>query len=201
MSSKGIQMKLTHILAILLLAGLLVTACSPATETPVVEPEVESPAETEESQPAQNDEQAYPAVEFPEPTASDTYPAPVEFQEYDPYPESSPEALAARFMLDKPIYAGATTVSGSGPAGVPIFILDITFAGEPLAQGVIGRDGSFSFPVNELEKGHRLGIALGDLAGSGYTEEELLVPGYFGDTALTVPTIGFFLDTALVVER
>ena len=37
--------------------------------------------------------------------------------------------------------ANAVEVRGTGPAGVPIFIADITFMGEPLGTGTIGPDG------------------------------------------------------------
>lgn len=106
------------------------------------------------------------------------------------------------FRLDKPIIAGATRVTGSGPVGVPIMLLDITFGGRLLALGVIDQDGRFELGLGEpLEARHRIGITLGDLTGTGWQPGDFSDRKFNGDEALNVPQIGFFFDTCMIHER
>ncbi len=51
------------------------------------------------------------------------------------------------FKLERPILTGATEVRGTGPAGVPVFLADVTFMGESLGTGTIGSDGKFAVAV------------------------------------------------------
>jgi len=92
-------------------------------------------------------------------------------------------------------------VTGSGPTGVPIVLLDITFGGRLLASGVIDRNGRFELEVGEpLEARHRIGIALGDLTGTGWQPEDFSDEKFYGDEALNVPLVGFFFDTCMIQE-
>ncbi len=102
------------------------------------------------------------------------------------------------FRLAKPIKAGATYVSGTGPAGVPIILADVTFMGAVMGQTTVGADGKFQFPVQALEANHRLGITLGDVTGTKFTLEQFYSDGYRGDGSMQVPNVGFYFDTALV---
>lgn len=116
-------------------------------------------------------------------------------------PLPAPSMNVVPFQLDKPIAAGATRVTGSGPAGVPIALLDITFGGPLLAMGTIGQDGRFELELGEpLEARHRIGITLGNLTGTGWQLEDFSDKGFHGDEARTVPQIGFFFDTCMVRE-
>ncbi|MBN1668643.1 MAG: hypothetical protein JW862_16235 [Anaerolineales bacterium] len=194
-------MKTTRYLFLFLMI-MTFTACSPAVQTP--DDEVDTPGQ-QTVETAVDDETSAPADDvYPAPkvtiTASDTYPAPVEMQQYDPYPEPASSDDSLRFMIDKPVLVGATEVTGRGPAGVPIMLVDVTLAGEPIALSVIASDGTFRFTVPAQEANHRIGIALGNLSGTGWTETDFQDPKYNGDQARTVPTIGFFFDTALVRE-
>jgi hypothetical protein len=118
------------------------------------------------------------------------------------YPVGSPPPTLrgdeVPFQLDKPIVAGSTTVTGSGPAGVPILLEDVTFMGALMGQTNIGQDGRFSFTVPPLVAGHRLGVTLGDITGTKWTAEQFYSPGYQGDEAMQTPNVGFFFDTAQV---
>lgn len=118
-------------------------------------------------------------------------------------PLDTPTALSAAvpFRLDKPIVEGINTVSGTGPSGVPIIIADVTFVGEVLGTGRIGPDGVFTIAVPVLEKGHRIGLAIGDLTGTQWKMEDFYPPEYHGDEAMQVPQVGFFHDTALVQSK
>jgi hypothetical protein len=92
-------------------------------------------------------------------------------------------------------------VTGQGPAGVPIILQDITFAGRTLASGVIEQDGRFELTLGEpLETRHRIGITLGDLSGTQWTLQDFSDERFYGDDALSVPQVGFFYDTYVVRE-
>lgn len=113
----------------------------------------------------------------------------------------TPSVDVVQFQLDKPITAGTTRVTGSGPAGVPIILADITFGGPILTTGRIDSDGRFELELgNPLEARHRIGIALGDLRGTGWQPDDFSNESFHGDEARTVPQIGFFFDTCIVSE-
>jgi hypothetical protein len=117
-------------------------------------------------------------------------------------PISTPEMDKIRpFQLDKPIEVGATQVTGSGPAGVPIMLVDITLGGPILALGTIDQRGEFDLGLAQpLEARHRIGIALGSLAGTEWQREDFSDEGFCGDEAFNVPQIGFFFDTYMIRE-
>ena len=96
---------------------------------------------------------------------------------------------------------GDTVVRGSGPAGVPVLLVDVTFMGQNLAQTVIGPDGTFEITLSALEKNHRIGLMLGELAGTPWTDATFQDPGYNGMEAMQVPQIGFLFDTVFVEAR
>jgi hypothetical protein len=105
------------------------------------------------------------------------------------------------FALARPVREGDTVVRGSGPAGVPVVLVDVTFMGQRLAQTVIGPDGTFQVTLNALEKNHRLGIMLGELTGTSWSDASFQDPGYNGPQAMQVPQIAFLFDTVFVEAR
>jgi hypothetical protein len=116
-------------------------------------------------------------------------------------PLVSPLPAAANvmpFKLDRPLLPGATEVRGTGPAGVPIFIADVTFMGDPLGTGTIGADGEFVVTVYPLADGHRIGLALGILDGTRWKSEDFYLPAYYGPDSMQAPQVGFFHDTVMV---
>jgi hypothetical protein len=120
-----------------------------------------------------------------------------------PSPLASPLPVshAVPFKLDRPIVAGTDTVRGTGPAGVPIWIGDVTFMGEVLGQGTIGSDGKFAIKVQPLEAGHRIGLGLAELAGTQWKPEDFYLAGFYGPDAMQVPQVGFFHDTVMVSAK
>ena len=119
-------------------------------------------------------------------------------------PLASPLAAPSNgmpFQLDRPVVAGTTVVRGTGPAGVPIFIADVTFMGEPLGTGNIGADGKFAITVQSLEAQHRIGLALGILDGTAWKPDDFYQPEFYGPDAMQLPQVGFFHDTVLVDEK
>lgn len=111
------------------------------------------------------------------------------------------EVAMVPFELDKPISGGATEVTGSGPAGIPIMIVDISMGGNVLGTGTVGSDGEFTVELSQaLEARHRIGIALGNLSGTGWEVTDLQDDRYYGSEALSVPQVGFFFDTYFIAE-
>jgi hypothetical protein len=104
------------------------------------------------------------------------------------------------FQLDRPISPGATVVTGRGPAGVPVVLLDVTFGGPLLASGVIGSDNKFELELDSpLEARHRIGITLGNLDGSEWQATDFS-DEFHGEEAMNFPQIGFFFDTYMIRE-
>lgn len=185
---------LKNLFVCVIIPMLFLSACSTPSETP------EIPLTTQSSS-AGNPQNSYPAPET-EASTPEVYPAPaqIEYLAIDPYP--SPEEIPSGiipFTFDKPLSDGDTKVSGTGPAGVPIEVVDVTLMRLVLAKGTIEDNNTFSFELKEpLEKGHRIGIVLAELAGTEWTEEQFADQFYNGDQAMNVPTVGFFFDTAMV---
>ena len=145
---------------------------------------------------------------YPPPThehQTETYPPPTsDLSSVDAYPPliAAEEITGGpSFQLTKPILEEDTEISGIGPAGVPIIILDITFMGEILGEGILNSDGTFSIKVDTLEKGHRVGIALGNLEDTQWTNENFYGAGFNGDESMQVPMVGYFYDTTIVGEK
>lgn len=198
-------MKSRYGLFVFLLAiFLFITACSQAaTPTPTQLPVENTPQPTNEVA-----EEPYPPPGGGLPTAPAinlAYPEPGSeiTTENAAYPEpgaSQGDPAITPFRLNKPIVAGVTEVSGSGPAGVPIMIVDTTLMGNILGQGIIGDDGTFVILVPKLEKDHRIGVALDNLEGTPWSTADF-TEAYTGDEAYMSPMIGAFYDTALVQPK
>ena len=118
-----------------------------------------------------------------------------------PSPLPTMEGAVVPFKLDRPILPGATEVRGTGPAGVPVFVADVTFMGESLGTGTVGHDGKFVVAVKPLEENHRIGLALGVLEGTAWKPEDFYRQEFYGPEAMQVPQVGFFHDTVLVGKK
>jgi hypothetical protein len=117
-------------------------------------------------------------------------------------PTATFDPSAVPFRIDKPVYAGATEVAGSGPPGAPIMLSDVTFMGKEIVGGEIGPDGRFLLVLPApLEANHRIGIAPYNVEGTKWESVNFENPGYFGDEYQLAPMVGFFFDTVLVVAQ
>jgi len=89
-----------------------------------------------------------------------------------------------KFTLKIPVKASDAQVTGSGMAGVPLKLVDMTSNGDTLATTTIGGDGSFTFDVGgKLTAGNRIGLVLGETAGTKFDRNDFIRgPGYM-DTA------------------
>jgi hypothetical protein len=174
---------------------LVLSACSP---------KVAIPQPTGKATTTNNSNQSYPA---PGAAHGKDYPAPTPLYGQTPEPTPNYPAPAVNpgtfvevvpFKLNKPIVEGATEVTGTGPANIPIILEDISFFGEILGQTVIKEDGTFSFKVSPMEKDHRLGLTTNDLKGTKWSEANFEDKGFYGDEPRLVPNVGFFYDTTNV---
>ena len=157
------------LILIFLLLPLLLAACQ---STPTAQATQVIPSST------QSFENGYPV--------SEGYPVSDYQSEYPIGPE---------FSIDTPLNAGDTVVTGTGPAGVPINLVNATEVGELLGTTIIAEDGPFQF---ELETGlpekHQIGIQLGNLTGTDLNANDFV----YNDNYYVRPLIGVMFDMVLV---
>jgi hypothetical protein len=98
------------------------------------------------------------------------------------------------FHLDEPLLEGDTEVSGTGPAGVPIIIMDASLS-EEIGKGKVASDGTFNVEVNpSLVYPNMIGVMLDETQSSPYTKDE--VPCV--DRCRDQPLVGLLYDRAPV---
>jgi hypothetical protein len=169
---------------------LLLSGCSPSASkaTPIISNpgDQKTPAAVSVSAypvPVETQNVSYPA---PEGSTDSSYPAPPVIQTQAPF-----DGEIVPFKIDQPVKAGMTKVTGTGPKGIPIILLDVTMSSEYIAATVIQENGSFVFEVPPLAAGHRIGITLGDLTNTKWNDTDFSDKGYFGSNAMLVPQIAF----------
>lgn len=150
-----------------------------------VEPtsEISEPA----NQPAagQNEEEGYPVWE-PRDLPEAGYPV----EEVTPEFPQGPD-----FSIDLPVEAGDTIVTGTGPADVPIILVNVSEVGTLLGETVITKDGTFAFELeNPLESGNSIGIQLGDLEGTDFDPNDFV----YSETYYSRPLVGILFDMAFI---
>jgi hypothetical protein len=179
--------------------GLLALALAACASQPTPPPAAET-APTTQPAPTGEAGEAYPAPGaaqqsgYPAPATADSqaaapagYPAPQQQAEL-------PEGPA--FTIDTPLTASQSAVTGTGPAGVPIRLVNMTRNGEEIGQAVIGEDGKYSITVSGLPAGEQVGIVLGDLTGTSFEPTQFLRgPGYED-----IPQLGLFFAQASVQQ-
>lgn len=117
-----------------------------------------------------------------------------------PGPVTGAPVNPVRFQIDRPVKVGDTVVKGSGPAGIPIVIANVTTMGTILGGDVIGDDNRFSVDVTPLEANTRIGLEIGDLTGTSYVWDQFQTEPFKGSGALIVPLVGYFQDTVVVQQ-
>ena len=150
-------------------------------------------------------------VDKPISVAEESYPPlPVEVVELDAYPIATPVIVPLAqgypspdeiregilFAINTPLRPGDTEVNGIGPAGLTVFVVNVTLMGEPIGSGRIGDDGTFRIAVPALEPNFQIGL-FADLEAAGVDPDSVIA----GPGARVVPLVGFFYDTALVQEQ
>ena len=182
-------MKIRFSIIILLSSALIITGCTEnettemptptslqtdlVTDTPTTPTESDISTGYPINTPNANPETGYPVVENP----SDETP-------------QGPE-----FIISVPVQAGDLTVTGSGPAEVPLRLVSVSEVGRVLAETVIDGSGVFTFNLDEpLEVGLTIGLMLGDLSGTDLNESDFL----YSDTYYPRPLIGILFDMVVV---
>jgi len=166
----------------LLLVTFVLFACAS------VDTEQQSAAPTEVATAVPAYPGAYPAPMVLAPTVTDPYPPPP----FSDLPEGP------TFVINQPVRLSQGQITGSGPAGVPIRIVNITRGAIEIAAVTIESDGTFSAPLNKNETfvGDRVAIMLGDISGTGLDRSQFLRgPGYED-----WPLIGVLFASAIVEE-
>ncbi len=100
------------------------------------------------------------------------------------------------FQLHEPLLKGETVVSGEGPAGVPILIVDVSYM-TVIGEGRVSPEGEFAIEVEPpLVEYSMVGILFDESKESPYTLEQLPCGEECGDLAL----VGLLFDRAPVVK-
>ncbi len=130
-----------------------------------------------------------------------------------PRPENAPSSLLAypapgdtgkvdadiRFIIDTPVYAGATSISGTGLDGTQIQVVDISTAGSVLGSGVVGKDNRFSIQLaSPLEANRSIGI---ELIIPRETQTWADLWELRGDNARSIPGMGYYIDTVVTQAK
>lgn len=129
---------------------------------------------------------AYPVPPTPVTTSDNPYPPPP----YSNLPEGP------QFTINQPVRLSSGQITGSGPSGVPIRIVNITRGAIDVASVTIGPDGTFNAPLVDTFVGDRIAIMLGDLTGTSFDRNQFLRgPGYED-----WPLVGIIFASAIVEE-
>jgi hypothetical protein len=132
------------------------------------------------------------------PSVDPAYPAP------PPSPTINPgtPVKVVPFKINKPLSAGMTEITGSGPADIPITLADITSYGDIVGEGTISSDGTFTIKLNKpLEVNQWIGITYSNLKNTKWVPSNFDDPGFRGDSPQLIPLVGYFFDTAEVAEK
>lgn len=119
-------------------------------------------------------------------------------QKDSPLPPAPPPPTLTPFALDEPLEAGATRVTGKGPAGTFIMIVDVTMAAERIGGGEIGDDGTFAFDVVPLPPLHRVGIMA---SGPLPPQVEANLGSLWGKGAVDLPMIGKVFASTMTTDE
>lgn len=159
-----------------LLVMSIITACKGSSQpsTNAAEPqtplnsEVETAYPIDAAYPADEGITAYPIVNFPDDV------------------RRGPD-----FDINEPVNGGDTTLTGSGPAGVPIELVNLSQVDLVLGETIIDEDGNFIFELDEpLVSNHTLGIKLGDISGTDFNEEDFI----YNENYYERPYVGILFD-------
>ncbi len=119
-------------------------------------------------------------------------------------PIHTPEIPGPAFAIDRPLEGGGNRITGQGPAGIPIVVVDVTLTGQKLGEGFIDEEGYFDIELSKpLEPGHRVGLMAGATESMSQAEAQNYLQQlrrWKGEGARNLPFIGMLFDTALVEE-
>ena len=127
---------------------------------------------------------------YPEPQQSETYPGP----QSESYP--APEALSPEFTIDRPVTEANTQVTGTGPAGAQIELINLTRDNDFIGQTTINNDGTFVIDTDgKLIAKNEIALILANTADTDTTSE-----GLDDNPAYQQIAAGIVVATAIVQE-
>jgi len=166
-------------LTFLLILVLTLSSCK--THSQATEEVIPEPALPEQETLIDSEELAYPIGEIEE-----AYPM-TEFE--------SDYKMGPDFNINEPVKAGNTIVTGTGPAGVPIQLINISEIDVVLGETNINDVGTFMFELDKpLVINHSIGIKLGNISNTSLKEEDFL----YNDNYYERPFIGVLFDIVYV---
>lgn len=99
------------------------------------------------------------------------------------------------FSINEPLRGGENTVTGTGPANVPIILVDVSEIGLTLGETIIESNGTFTFTLSKpLLTGHIIGIKLGNIEGTDLSENDFM----YSETYYERPYVGILFDLVVV---
>ena len=123
---------------------------------------------------------------------------PLEILDPSGYPVDNIPQIGTRgpdFNITEPVNGGETIVQGSGPANVPINLVDVFMNGELLGSTVVDDNGNFSFSLDKpLVTGHSIGLMLGDISKTDLSESDFM----YNENYYDIPLIGILFDFVVV---
>jgi hypothetical protein len=173
-----------NIILLILLSFTIFTSCGKSTQ--VIQLKTAKPTTLTQSINATS-----PEVK-PYPLEINRYPITNSNQEDQKLPKQGPD-----FNIDKPVKVSTMTVTGNGPANVPIILVDVSEMGKELAKTTIDDEGKFLFKLQEsLIVDHTIGIKLGNLDGTNLDPNDFI----YSDSYYDRPMIGVLFDIVRVEE-
>lgn len=163
---------------------ILISGCSQVSAPSVIEPT------------ANGSESGYPSVQesYPGPASEGVQSTVQGSVSAYPAPNASIKQ-GPEFKINAPVRSTDKQISGTGPANVPIKLLNITQSGATIAESKIGDDGSFTIDVSGgFIAGDRIAVSLGNTQGTDINPNDFISgPGY-----QDFPFIGVIFDSVLV---
>jgi hypothetical protein len=105
------------------------------------------------------------------------------------------------FRIQKPVLAGTTQVTGTGPANIPVTLANLSLMGEILGETTIQPDCTYTIHLSKpLEKNTWIGITYSNLKGTQWVPNDFVNPAFRSEGAQQVPQVGFFFDTATATD-
>lgn len=183
----------TAIYLILIILIIILTGCTNLTDE---ENNTGQPTQITDPNPVENSTDNDPQDGYPIPGSDNRYPVEENNPMESAYPNLDPgREYGPSFTIDEPVDPNSTTVTGTGPAGVPIKLVDITTMGEELALTTVDENGNFSFSLDKpLTSGHAVGLMIGDLSDTDFNYDEFT----YSDEYIDKPMIGTLFYIAVV---
>ncbi len=189
-------MKTKNNLLLILILIIALSACKPKDESedPLNAPTKNLSEVSQETNPENEPSVLDTVVSYPINDADNTYPVSVE---QNTYPISYMLKQGPKFTIDEPVVVDAEFVTGTGPANVPIRLVDVSLMGKEIGKTTIGQDGAFRFELdNTLVPGHSIGLMIGDLSKTDFNYDDFMYSNEYYDK----PMIGTIFYIAVVTN-